>query len=145
MQDFGPLKLWMALLGTSWPLLGPIRSRNGCQHSHKKYPKNDPQNDFNYHQKNISLGPKMDPKMGRNGEMEAQAQMEASGVFLVPRCLQDCSRLPQVAHDSSKLAQNSFQDSPCSKIAPTEPQNRSRLLKIYPEMVPRWPQYGPTQ
>ena len=36
MQVFGYLKLSMALLGSSWPLLGPIWSQNG--------PQNGPQN-----------------------------------------------------------------------------------------------------
>ena len=36
---FGALKLFMALLGPSWLLLGPIWSQNGPENDPKKYPK----------------------------------------------------------------------------------------------------------
>ena len=68
MQILGSLKLLMALLGPSWPLLGPIWPPNG--------PQNGPQSNPNMVQKLVQkmtpkkskikpiLGPKMDPKMG---------------------------------------------------------------------------------
>ena len=40
MQVFGYLKLSMALLGSSWPLLGPIWSQNGPQNGPKSNLKN---------------------------------------------------------------------------------------------------------
>jgi hypothetical protein len=40
MQDFGSLKLLVALLGPSSPLLGPIWSQNGPQNGPKSCPKN---------------------------------------------------------------------------------------------------------
>ncbi len=67
MQVFGSLKLSMALLGSSWPLLGPIWSQNG--------PQNGPQNCPKVVQKVVQkttpkkvnfkpiLGPKMGPKI----------------------------------------------------------------------------------
>ena len=67
MQVFGSLKLSMALLGSSWPLLGPIWSQNG--------PQNGPQNCPKVVQKVIQkttpqkvnfkpiLGPKLGPKI----------------------------------------------------------------------------------
>ena len=39
MQVFGSLKLSMALLGSSWPLLGPIWSQNGPQNGPQNCPK----------------------------------------------------------------------------------------------------------
>ena len=39
MQDFGSLKLLVALLGPSSPLLGPIWSQNGPQNGPKSGPK----------------------------------------------------------------------------------------------------------
>ena len=39
MQLFGSLESVMALLGTSWPLLGPIWSQNGSQNGLKSGPK----------------------------------------------------------------------------------------------------------
>ena len=51
MQVFGYLKLSMALLGSSWPLLGPIWSQNG--------PQNGPQNGQKVVQK---MGQKTTPK-----------------------------------------------------------------------------------
>ena len=67
MQVFGSLKLSMALLGSSWPLLGSIWSQNG--------PQNGPQNCPKVVQKAVQkttpnkvnfkpiLGPKMGPKI----------------------------------------------------------------------------------
>ena len=39
MQDFRSLKLLVALLGPSWPLLGPIWSQNGPQNGPQSVPK----------------------------------------------------------------------------------------------------------
>ena len=39
MQLFGSLESLMALLGTSWPLLGPIWSQNGSQNGPQSGPK----------------------------------------------------------------------------------------------------------
>ena len=67
MQLFGSLESLMALLGTSWSLLGPIWSQNG--------PKSVPKNVQKLVQKMtptitkniLILGPKMDPKMVQGG------------------------------------------------------------------------------
>ena len=84
MQVFGYLKLSMALLGSSWPLLGPIWSQNG--------PQNGPQNGQKVVQKMVQkttpkkvifkpiLGPKLGPKIGHFREPEAQA--EPAGALL---------------------------------------------------------------
>ena len=84
MQVFGSLKLSMALLGSSWPLLGPIWSQNGPQNG----PQNCPKVVQKVVQKTIPpkvnfkaiLGPKMDPKMGHFREGAAQA--EPAGALL---------------------------------------------------------------
>ena len=105
MQLFGSFKLLIALLGSSWPLLGPIWSQNG--------PQNCPQNGPKVVQKMVQkttpkkvnfkpiLGPKMDPKMVQNGEGGAQSQ-PAGAILkaLFSRWLQDGSRWPQVVQDS---------------------------------------------
>ena len=78
MQVFGSLKLSMALLGSSWPLLGPIWSQNGPQNC----PQNGPKVVQQIVQKTIPkksnfkpiLGPKMDPKMGYLGGAPPQSQ-----------------------------------------------------------------------
>ena len=84
MQLFGSLELLMALLGSSWPLLGPIWSQNG--------PQNGPQNCQKVVQKMVQkttpkkvnfkpiLGPKMDPKISHFGGAAAQA--EPAGALL---------------------------------------------------------------
>ena len=84
MQLFGSLKLLMALLGPSWPLLGPIWSQNGPQNGPKSGPKSA-QNSVQKMDPKITpkipvLGPKMDPKMGHLGGAPAQSQ-EAGAIL----------------------------------------------------------------
>ena len=79
MQVFGYLKLSMALLGSSWPLLGPIWSQNGSQ--------NGPQHGPKVVQKMVQktppqkvifrliLSPKMGFKLGLNPCHHSQSQM----------------------------------------------------------------------
>ena len=104
MQVFGYLKLLIALLGSSWPLLGPIWSQNG--------PQNGPQNCQKVVQKMVQkttpkklhfkqiLGPKMDPKMSYLGEAPQQAQ-EAGAILkalvskMAPRWLKMASSSPR--------------------------------------------------
>ena len=68
MQDFGCLKLLVALLGPSSPLLGPIWSQNGPQNDPKSGPKNAQKFvqkiDPTITPKMPVLGPKMAPKLG---------------------------------------------------------------------------------
>ena len=104
MQVFGSLKLSMALLGSSWPLLGPIWSQNGPQHGPQNCPKvvqkivqtTTPQK-VNFKQ---ILGPKLDPKMAQN--LGAPAQAEPAGALLkalvskmAPRWLKMASSSPR--------------------------------------------------
>ena len=70
----------MALLGTSWPLLGPIWSQNGSQNGPQSGPKSvqtlvqklTPQK-VNFEP---ILGPKINSKMGQDGEGGAQANLD---------------------------------------------------------------------
>ena len=104
MQVFGSLKLSMALLGSSWPLLGPIWSQNG--------PQNDPQNCPKVLQKIVQKtspqkvnfkqiwGPKMDPKMGHFGGRRQQAEpagalLKALVFKMAPRWLKMASSSPR--------------------------------------------------
>ena len=68
MQDFRYLKLLVALLGPSWPLLGPIWSQNGPQNCPQSGPKSVQklvQKMTPEITKNKPIwGPKMDPEMG---------------------------------------------------------------------------------
>ena len=104
MQVFGYLKLSMALLGSSWPLLGPIWSQNG--------PQNGPQNCKKMVQKIVQkttpqkmifapiLDPKMGPKMRHFGGGAAQSQ-EAGAILkalvfkMAPRWLKMASSSPR--------------------------------------------------
>ena len=114
MQLFGPLNLLMALLGSSWPLLGPIWSQNGPQN----VPKNGPKSDQKMIQKMTPkitknkriLVPKMVSKMIQDGDTEAQANpagaiLEALGPNVSPRWR-------RIAQDSPKLAQSGSQGAP---------------------------------
>ena len=68
MQDFGSLRLLVALLGPSSPLLGPIWSQNGPQNGPKSGPKSAQKlvqkMDPKITPKMPVLGPKMAPKLG---------------------------------------------------------------------------------
>ena len=70
MQLFGSLESLMALLGTYWPLLGPIWSQNGSQNGPKSGPKSVQKLVPKMTPKNVNvepiLGPKMGPKIGLN-------------------------------------------------------------------------------
>ena len=107
MQDFGSLKLLVALLGTSSLLLGPIWSQNG--------PQNGSQNCQTVVQTIVKtttpkhvifkqiLAPKMCPKIRHFGGATAQADPAGDllkGFLFFSRWLQDGSRWPQVAQDS---------------------------------------------
>ena len=104
MQVFGYLKLSMALLGSSWPLLGPIWSQNG--------PQNGPQNGQKVVQKMVQkttpkkvnfkpiLGPKMGPKMGDFGEAPARAQ--EAGAILNALVFKMAPRWPMMASSSPR-------------------------------------------
>ena len=104
MQLFGSLKLSMALLGSSWSLLGPIWSQNGPQNGPKNGPKvvqkivqKTTPNKVNF--KPI-LGPKMDPKMVQDGEGGAQSQpagalLKALVSKMAPRWLKMASSSPR--------------------------------------------------
>jgi hypothetical protein len=104
MQVFGYLKLSMALLGSSWPLLGPIWSQNG--------PQNGPQNGQKVVQKMVQkttpkkvifkqiLGPKLGPKTAQN--LGAGSRAEPAGALLkalvfkmAPRWLKMASSSPR--------------------------------------------------
>ena len=104
MQVFGYLKLLMALLGSSWPLLGPIWSQNG--------PQNGPQNCQKVVQKMVQkttpkkvnfkpiLGPKMGPKIGYFGGAApwanpAGALLKALVFKMAPRWLKMASSSPR--------------------------------------------------
>ena len=104
MQVFGSLKLSMALLGSSWPLLGPIWSQNG--------PQNGPQNCPKMVQKVVQkttpkkvnfkpiLDPKMGPKMSNFGGAAAQAEpagahLKALVSKMAPRWLKMASSSPR--------------------------------------------------
>ena len=104
MQLFGSLESLMALLGTSWPLLGPIWSQNGSQNGPKSgptsvqklVPKMTPQK-VNF--KPI-LGPEMDPKISHFGGRRQQANpagalLKALVFKMAPRWLKMASSSPR--------------------------------------------------
>ena len=125
MQDFGSLKLLVALLGPSWPLLGPIWSQNGPQNRPKSGPKSAQklfQNiDPKITQKMPVLGPKIAPKLGSKIPAHIGGSLlgQSSG-----------ARWPQ---DGPKMAQDA-QDAP--KMAPTWPQDGSKMPRNDPKMAP---------
>ena len=103
-QLFGSFKLLIALLGSSWPLLGPIWSQNG--------PQNGPQNCLKVVPKIVQkmaskkvhfrqiLGPKLGPKIGNFGGTAAQSErdgalLEALVFKMAPRWLKMASRSPR--------------------------------------------------
>ena len=100
MQVFGSLKLSMALLGSSWPLLGPIWSQNGPQNGPKVFPE--------MVQKTIPkkvifkpiLGPKMNSKMGHLGGGAARA--EPAGALLKALVSKMAPRWLKMAQDCPK-------------------------------------------
>ena len=98
MQLSGSFKLLIALLGSSWPLLGPIWSQNG--------PQNGPQNCLKVGQKIVQkmtpknvnfkpiLGPELGPKIGIFGgapqrSQEAGAILKALVSNMAPKKVQD--------------------------------------------------------
>ena len=62
MQFFGFLKLLMAFLGSSWPLLGRYDPKMGPKMDPKRGPKSEPKNDPKNDQKMI-------PKMTKNDHL----------------------------------------------------------------------------
>ena len=96
MQVFGSLKLSMALLGSSWPLLGPIWSQNGPQNGPQNYPKGVKKIVQNTTPKKVNfkliLGPKMDPKMGHLG---GPGTVPGSRSYFKSSCFQDGSKMAQ--------------------------------------------------
>ena len=104
MQVFASLKLLVAFLGPSSPLLGPIWSQHGPQNGPKNYPKvvqkvvqKTTPTKVNF--KPI-LGPKMDPKMGHLGEGPQQAEpagalLKALVSKMAPRWLKMASSSPR--------------------------------------------------
>ena len=78
MQLFRSLKLLMALLGSSWPFLGPIWPQNGTQNGTQSGPKMVQKLVQKMTPKNVKfkpiLGPKMDPKMVQDGEQGQRSQ-----------------------------------------------------------------------
>ena len=97
MQLFGSLKLLMALLGPSWPLLGPIWSQNGSQNGSKSGPESV--------QKLVQKSP---PKICKNGlilgpqnGLQNGSRWRASGTgksgrrFLKGSWSQDASKMAQ--------------------------------------------------
>ena len=100
MQDFGSLKLLVALLGPSWRLLGPIWSQNGPQNGPKSRPKSAQQlvqkMDPTITPNMPVLGPKMAPKMNSkiSALLDASLLGQSSG-----------ARWPQ---DGAKMVQDAF-------------------------------------
>ena len=87
----------MALLGTSWPLLGPIWSQNGSQNGPKSGPKHVQKLGQKMTPKQVKfeqiLGPKMSPKIGLNPKTgHRQIWTGVSKTLLDPRCSQDGSK-----------------------------------------------------
>ena len=104
MQVFGYLKLSMALLGSSWPLLGPIWSQNGPQNALQNCPKVVQKMVQKTTPKKVNfksiLGPKMGPKMGHFGGPEARSQpagasLKALVFKMAPRWLKLASSSPR--------------------------------------------------
>ena len=97
MQLLVSLKLLMALLGSSCPLLG----RSGPKMGHKMGPKSSPKSYQKVVQKMIPkitknvpiLDPRMGPKMGKDDDSRAQAQ--PSGRCLGSSWSQDAPKMPQ--------------------------------------------------
>ena len=101
---FWLLNLLIALLGSSWPLLGPICSQNDFQN----LPKSSPKSNQKRIQKmtpillrnKLILSPKMDAKFVQNGdggahENLAGAILEALGPKMPPRCPKIGSNKPR--------------------------------------------------
>ena len=62
----------MALLGSSWPLLGAIWSQNGSQNNPNKsesLQKNGPKNDTDFYKNKQNFVPKMDINMFQDGDV----------------------------------------------------------------------------
>ena len=104
MQILGSLKLLMALLSPSWPLLGPIWPQNGPQNAPQSGPKMVQKLVQKMTPKNANfkpiLGPKMDPKMSYLGEGAAQAEpagalLKALVFKMAPRWLKMASSSPR--------------------------------------------------
>jgi len=104
MQVFRFLKLSMGLLGSSWPLLGPIWSQNGPQNGPKNCPKVVKQIVQKTTPEKLIFkpiwGPKMDPQISHFGEGAARA--EPAGALLkvlvfkmAPRWLKMAPRNPR--------------------------------------------------
>ena len=104
MQVFGFLKLSMALLGSSWPLLGPIWSQNGPQNGPRNCPKVVQKMVQKTTPKKVNfkqiLGPKMNPKMDHFGGPPQQAEpagalLKALVFKMAPRWLKMASSSPR--------------------------------------------------
>ena len=106
MQDFGSLKLLVAILGPSSPLLGPIWSQNGPQNGPKSYQKNAQRlvqkMDPKITPKMPVLGPKMAPKLGSKipRDIDPSHLGHPSGA----RWPQDGPKMAQDAQDAPKMA-----------------------------------------
>ena len=142
MQDFGSLRLLVALLGPSSPLLGPIWSQNGPQNGPKSGPKSAQKlvkkMDPKITPKMTVLGPKIAPKSGskRPTLLDGSNLGHPSGA----RWPQDGPKMAQDAQDAPKMAPR------WPKIAPRwakMPQDAPKMAPRCPEMAPRWPQDGP--
>jgi hypothetical protein len=142
MQVFGYLKLSMALLGSSWPLLGPIWSQNGPQNGPKSGPKSAQKlvqkMDPKITPKMPVLGPKMAPKLGskRPTLLGGSLLGQSSGA----RWPQDGPKMAQDAQDAPKMAPR------WPKIAPRWAKMPPRCPKMPPRWLqdaPKWPQDGP--
>ena len=86
MQIFGSLNLLMAVLGPSWPLLGPIWPKNCPQNGSQSGPKMVQKLVQKMTHGNVKikpiLGPNMDPKIDHLGERRQQSQ--EAGAILKP-------------------------------------------------------------
>ena len=106
MQDFGSFKLLVALLGPSWPLLGPIWSQNGPQNGPKSGPKSAQKlvqkMDPNLTPKNASFGPQNGPKLGSKIPRDIDPSLlgQSSGATWP----QDGPKMAQDAQDAPKMA-----------------------------------------
>ena len=100
MQVFGSLKLSMALLGSSWPLLGPIWSQNGHQNGPQNGPKIVQQVVQKTTPKKVNFKPILGPKMGHFGGGAARAEpagalLKALVFKMAPRSLKMASSSPR--------------------------------------------------
>ena len=142
MQDFGSLKLLVALLGPSWPLLGPIWSQNGPQNGPKSGPKSAQKlvqkMDPKITPKMPVLGPKMAPKLG--SKISPLLDPSHLGHPSGARWPQDGPKMAQDAQDAPKMAPR------WPKIAPRWAKMPPRCPKMPPRWLqdaPKWPQDGP--